>query len=196
MANLDFEPAKILKVDINSVKPNEYNPKKADTSEYHKIVKSIQTNGLRGIILVRELEKDSYEIIDGAQRYTAAKELGFTEINIYNEGKVDDKRARELTIWYQQQVPFDRVEEAYLVNKLLIEYPGQVLLPYTETELEELQEIANFDFDNYDSSGKVAGDGVTIVFHFGKDDGDRVMQHLLAIDESKETALLELINEN
>lgn len=107
---------------------------------------------MRGAIVVRENPNDvsTYEIIDGHQRYTASKELGFKELYIYNEGDISDKEAKELTIWYQQQVPFDKIDEAYLFNELKMEYQETLELPYTETEEAEMQELANFDFSQYD----------------------------------------------
>ena len=60
------------------------------------------------------------------------------------------KEAKELTIWYQQQVPFDKIDEAYLLNELVLEYQETLELPYTPTEIAEMQELANFDFNQYD----------------------------------------------
>lgn len=191
---LVYDPAKIKIVPIQQIQPNAWNPKKKDTPELEKIKKSIKTNGLRDAILVRELAKDSYEIIDGEQRFTAAWDLGYQEVNIYNEGTIPDKLAKELTIWYQQQVPFDKVEEAYLVHSLLEEYKDTALLPYTDEEIVELEAIAAFDFDAYNDKGDGPDDGmVSISFRFTKDQADTILKELNAIDENKEIALLSLV---
>jgi hypothetical protein len=152
MGKIDFDLSKIKKVKIDEVRVNSWNPKKADTPEFEKVKKGIKLKGLRGAIIVRENPNDisTYEIIDGHQRYTASKELGFKELYIYNEGNISDKEAKELTIWYQQQVPFDRIDEAYLFNELKIEFNDLLELPYTEAEEIEMQELANFDFSQYD----------------------------------------------
>ena len=152
MGKLDFDLTKIKKVKIDEIRVNSWNPKKPNTPEFEKVKKGIQLKGLRGAIIVRENPQDEtiYEIIDGHQRYTASKELGFKELYIYNEGDISDKEAKELTIWYQQQVPFDKIDEAYLVNDLVMEYQDTLELPYTEAEEIEMQELANFDFNQYD----------------------------------------------
>lgn len=152
MAQVDYDPSKVKKVSIKKVVPNTWNPKDKKTEDYEKVKESIFQKGLRGTIAVRQHPefKTKYEIIDGEQRYTAAKELGYEEIYIYDEGEVSDKDARELTIWWQQQVPFNRVDEALLVNELVSAYPiDQIELPYSEKEMKALQELAQFDFNQF-----------------------------------------------
>lgn len=149
----DFDPDKLIKdVDIDKVVPNGWNPKEENTKEFQKIVESVKLKGLRGAIVVREHphQKNYYEIIDGQQRWGAAKANGYTKVVVYNEGQVDEKEAKEMTIWYQQQVPFQRITEAYLVDSLVQEFGLEAVeLPYTEKEIEDLQDLAKFNFDEF-----------------------------------------------
>ena len=93
----DFDPTKILKVQIDKVEPNDYNPKEKDTPEYRNVVKSIQLNGLKQPIFVREVDgNDNFVIVDGEQRWTAANELGYKEIYIYNLGKISEEEANKI----------------------------------------------------------------------------------------------------
>lgn len=141
----DFDPTKILKVRIDDVEPNSYNPKQKDTPEYRNVVKSIQINGLKQPIFVREVDgNDKYVIVDGEQRWTAAKELGYKEIYIYNLGKISEEEAKSLTIWFEVQVPFDEATLAPIVmelNDLKIE------LPYNDLEIDGFRNLATFNFD-------------------------------------------------
>lgn len=164
MAKYEFNVKNIKEVSIDTVVPNGWNPKEKDTKEYQKVRDSIKKKGLLGYILVREhpYQEGYYEIIDGEQRYTSAKELHYKKLNIYNAGIVDEKDAKELTIWFQQQVPFSRITEAYLVSELVDEYGfDNVEIPYNEQEIKDLSGLANFDFDQYDDKGefKESGDG-------------------------------------
>lgn len=145
---LDFE--KLLVVPIDEVRPNTWNPKDKDTKEFQDVKASIAENGLRGFIVVRENQKDNskYEIIDGEQRWTACKELGFEKIVIYNEGVVDDKKAKELTLWWQVQVQFNELSLAKLVASMIEEF-GEITSPYNEKKIKEMQELAKFNFDEY-----------------------------------------------
>ena len=146
MANkkTDFDPNNIKRVNINDVTPNDYNPKKKDTKEYKNVVESLRVNGLKQPIMVRE-ENGKLIVVDGEQRYTAAKELGYEEIYVYNLGEISSQEAKALTIWMEVQVPFDEVELAPIVvelNNLDIE------LPYTEMEIADFTDMADFDFDS------------------------------------------------
>lgn len=136
-----FQPERIQIVDIDSIRPNTWNPKDEDTKEFARVVASIQKNGLRMPVVVRENE--GFEIIDGEQRWKASKKLGYSKILIYNEGVVTDQRAKELTIWYQQQVPFDEVKLSDLVKEMTGLYPD-FQSPFTTVEVDEFIKVANF----------------------------------------------------
>lgn len=141
---ITFDVDKLAVVPINQVRPNTWNPKEEDTEEYRKVVKAINVLGQRKPIVVRE--NKGFEIIDGEQRYRACKELEFSQVLIYNEGVVPDEDAKAMTIWYQVQAPFDRVEEAFLVSELA---GLDVELPYLEREIEELRALADFDWESF-----------------------------------------------
>lgn len=142
----DFDPDKLKKVSIADVRVNTWNPKEKKTDEYENIKLGIKQKGVMTPIAVRE--NNGYEIIDGEQRFTAVSELGYKEVWIYNEGKVSDPEAKELTMWYQQQAPFDSVQEAKFITQLKLEVPN-IELPYTETQLIDMEALSNFDFSQY-----------------------------------------------
>lgn len=118
-------------VPVSEVHFNDWNPKQKRTVEYEKVKESVKLNGQLAPIVVREI-KDGYEVLDGEQRFTAIKDLGLKEVWIANLGKVKDADAKSLTIWMEQNVPFDDK----LLGDLLLELKGQVELPYTDAEIE------------------------------------------------------------
>jgi hypothetical protein len=142
---INFDQKKLKVVTIDEVRPNSWNPKDKNTVEYEKVKTSIQQHGQIQPIVVRE--NKGYEIIDGEQKWTACKELGFKEVLVYNEGKMGDKEAKELTIAFQQQVPFNDLSLAKLVNEMVISYGEELKIPYTELELKNIESTANYDFD-------------------------------------------------
>lgn len=183
MGQFEFDAKKIINVPTNRVTPNGWNPKEKDTREYQRVRDSVKKKGLRGTIVVRNHphQEGYYEIIDGEQRWTAATELGIPNVNVYNEGDIEEKEAKELTIWYQQQVPFHRITEAYLVTGLVDEFGlEEIELPYSEAEIEEFKELADFNFDQYNQDGhKENDDGtVTLSFRLSKEDHHRVKEAL------------------
>lgn len=148
--NLQLDFKKLEVVDLAQVRPNTWNPKDQNTKEYREVLESIRLNGLKGFISVRENPNNDskFEIIDGEQRWRACKELAYTKIIIYNEGKVEDKKAKELTLWWQTQAPFNEISLAKMVASMVKEF-GEIQTPYTEKRLEELKNLANFNWDKY-----------------------------------------------
>lgn len=137
-------------VPISQVRPNSWNPKDKNTKEFEIVKRSLETNGLRLPVVVRE-NKDGdtlYEIIDGEQRWTGWGALGNDTVLIYNEGEVDDQKARELTIWYEQKVPFNEVKLAQLVSEMVLNYKD-LNLPFPKEMIDDMVEMVKFDWDAY-----------------------------------------------
>jgi len=148
----EFDPKKLKKVPIEQVRENTWNPKDPNSPEYEKVKRSIEINGLTQPVFVRlNPEGDClYEVLDGAHRARACKELGFKEIYVYDEGEVSDELAKSFTIFHQVQVPFEELELAPLVvelNSLNFE------LPYDEKEITKFKDLTEFDFGDYDTTG-------------------------------------------
>ena len=143
----EFNPQKLQKVKISEVRENDWNPKNPDDPEYEKVKRSIEINGLTQPIFVRVNNngETKYEVLDGAHRFRACRDLGFKEIYIYNEGEVPDALAKSFTIFHQVQVPFSEVELAPLVMEL---NDLEMELPYNDLEIEGFRNLATFDFDS------------------------------------------------
>ena len=140
----DFDPDNIKIVDIGEVRLNDWNPKLENTPEYKQIVESIQLNGFKQPIMVRQVEgQDGYEVCDGAQRLTACKELGFDKIYIYNLGYISESEAKSVTIWMEQRVNFDELSLAPLIVEL---NDLEMNVPYTEEQIQDFTNMLNFDF--------------------------------------------------
>jgi len=175
-----------LVVDIDCVTPNEYNPKvhyeedEHNFHEYEKIKESIQKVGQIQPILVREIGKDRYEIINGFHRWSAMKELGFSQVEIKNLGKLtfDEALSRAL-LTEDTKVPIDKVELGKLFKEIVtIEKPIEYwadLLPYTPDLIKQQVELLDFDPDMYESEGGEGSGGEEdkeLKFFFKLDDYD------------------------
>ncbi len=154
----EFDINNIQKVDINEVKYNTWNPKQKRTKEYEKVFKSIEKNGSLAPIFVREIDDENfgYEIVDGAQRYTAMLDLSYPEVYIYNLGKITDEEGQALTLYLDQSVPFDDD----MLGKLLSDLQRTVDLPYTDEEIALFSGIdisieEDEDGDDFDITSKL-----------------------------------------
>lgn len=141
-----FNPKNVSIVPISDVHLNDYNPKEKRTAEYEKVKESISLNGFMSPVIVRQVEgEDGFTIVDGEQRATAAQDLGYKEIPVYNLGFISEEDAKAKTIWAEVSVQFDQIQLAPLameLNELGIE------LPYSEKQMEDFKELCAFDFDN------------------------------------------------
>jgi len=88
-------------VDIEKVKPNDYNPNKVAKKEMELLYKSIEHDGYtQPIVTFYDEDKDEYIIVDGFHRYYVAKEKedirekmqGKLPVTIINKG-VNDRMA-------------------------------------------------------------------------------------------------------
>ena len=152
-----YDPEKLDTVAIERLLANDWNPKDIDTVEYQHVLASLRNKGLRQPVIVREVN-DHFEIIDGEQRWRGWKELNQREILIYNEGAdITDQEAKELTISYKQQVPFDEKQFAQLLKGMTLEYEN-LELPIGEYEISDL--IASLDIlTSSDDSSDEKDDG-------------------------------------
>lgn len=150
---------KDLIVDINKVKPNTWNPKEGieesteNKKHYEEIREEIRKKGLFEAITVREVG-DEYEILDGYHRWTACKELGFTEIRINTLGEIDDKLARAITlIKEQKRVAISELKVAEIVGWFKEEGVDddivKDMLGYTDETYDEYSKLFDFNWDDY-----------------------------------------------
>ena len=179
---IKFNKKNIKVVPIDDVRPNTYNPKDKNTPSFEKVKDSLRLKGQRLPVVVRE--NNGFEIVDGEQRWTAAKALGFKDILIYSEGELSDKESKELTIWYEQKVPFNELMLAELVNSLKIEFPDTIEVPFNEEELIRMEELVEFNWDDYQKDPKAEededseGDKATFSIELDEDDYAVVMEAL------------------
>ena len=71
---------KTERIPMELIDENEYNPNEMDENHYLKLVQNIKKKGFRKPIEVRK-NGERYTIVDGAHRFRACKELGYTEVD-------------------------------------------------------------------------------------------------------------------
>lgn len=147
------------KVDINKVKPNDWNPKESieDNAEnrdrYEQIKSNIAKKSLYLPIIVR-VYQDGFQIVDGYHRWLACKELGYTEIMIWNLGEISKEDAQGVTLdsIYLNISPSEPMTAQIVKQMQLVNPEALKLLPFDEMKIQEYLQLAEFDFKNYDDS--------------------------------------------
>ena len=182
----DYEK-NVKKVLIDKVHPNPWNPKQKNHKKVQDIEETIKLHGFKQPVQVRTHPtiKGEYEIIDGEQRWTAMKNLGATHVYIYDNGKVSDEAAKNETLWWQVQVPFETVELAHLVVELnAMEFE----LPYTDQEIIDFKEMIGADYKEEEEKQEEKPDleFKTLTFKLPLDAYNVVNQALTGIKEDYE----------
>lgn len=138
---------KTLKCSPFDLVKNPWNSNRVDRENFEKLKVSMKTLGAFKPIVCRELTDGSLQILGGFHRVEAAKELGWTEIDVYNLGRLDDNKAKEISLIDNTRYGKDDEE---LLAKLLEEMDTTGLdlilpeaeeleLPETDTEIEETE---------------------------------------------------------
>ena len=142
-------PVVRLEVSVESVFPNKWNPNIQTDLIFKKLVETIKQIGFIDSVLVREIDEGAYEIIDGEHRLKAAQELGYKKVTIDNLGKIDDSRAKALTvIMNNTRGQDDILKRAQILKEI---ESGQLsLLPFDEKQIEEEIKLLDFDFSQFE----------------------------------------------
>jgi ParB-like chromosome segregation protein Spo0J len=133
---------------------------------YQKELASLRRFGLVAPLIVRQLPPGTpppgkgrsprtttttrYELIDGEHRWKGAKELGYTEVPVWDLGIIPDSVAKQLTIVLNETrgSPDPALLGELLMNLLETELPQDLLevLPFPEERFTELTKLAEFDW--------------------------------------------------
>ncbi len=150
----------IADIDMKDLVKADWNYKTDGTEEQiNKLMNSITADESVGVVAVRELPNNKFEVIDGNHRFEAIKRLGWKKVPCENFGNIT--KAKAITIARRRNHKwFDDDIIAYaelLNNEVLGEYTLDELekiMPDTKEEMEKLQEMLDFDFDQFDGDFK------------------------------------------
>lgn len=132
--------------------PNPWNPNHMKGRQQEAVKESIQEYGQVLELLVRphpEIEGE-YQIIDGEHRFNILPETVFCNV-IHG---LPDAEAKKLTIVMNEtRGSADKIELAQLLSEIQSELGDDlgVGLPYDPTELDELIQLADVNWDQFDS---------------------------------------------
>jgi hypothetical protein len=148
-------------VRLDRIRPNKWNPNRMSPFSRDKLRENMRAFGFIDPILVRSGNEDGpfpeggYEIIDGEQRWTVAKEEKIKQVKITDLGNVSDESCKVLTVNFNDlRGKHDRDALAVIVGELAKLDGGDTLLdllPYDPAEIDSLQTLNAADFDALDS---------------------------------------------
>lgn len=141
--------ADVKMVEIETLKPNEYNPNIMTDEQFQSVVSDIKENGFVGQPII--ITKDNV-IIDGEHRWRAAKFLNYEKVPVVRFNPKDEDHQKMLTIgWNAKRGEFNPLKLAKLIQDLNQKYT-----------LEELS--AKLGFSASDLKDKLALNQITPEF--------------------------------
>lgn len=137
------KPVKYPTAPLSSFCENAWNPNRMSEWMYQKEKNSIETFGFSVPVIVRPLKKTGkLEVIDGAHRLRAARDLGLKAIPYFNVGVVPDHVAKRMTVALNRLGGDD---DSHKLAILLKEVEGEIgredmleALPFTDNEVDRM----------------------------------------------------------
>ena len=121
----DTGPAResMLTLPVGRIRPGKYQPRtRMDPQALEELAASIRAQGLMQPLLVRPVDRDSYELIAGERRWRAAQLAGLTEVPALVR-EVPDEAALALSLIENiQREDLNAMEEAAGVQRLVEEF--------------------------------------------------------------------------
>jgi ParB-like chromosome segregation protein Spo0J len=139
------------------LRANSFNTNVVSPENEAKLEESIRRNGMFKPIVVREIDQELLtkppqqvlEIIGGEHRWEIARRIGLTEIPVVNLGRIDDRKAKEISIIDNARYGID---DTLSFSELLKELGNsdvlQTYLPYTETDFAEIFTSADISLED------------------------------------------------
>lgn len=110
----------IKKIAIDDIIPNRFQPRTIfDDEKIEELARTIHTHGIIQPIVVREFDKNTFEIIAGERRWRAMKKLGWQEVPAIIKSLTDTETASVALIENLQREELSPIEEAMAYGKLL-----------------------------------------------------------------------------
>lgn len=144
-----------ISLNINRLVKADWNYKVDDDFLKEKLRNNIKANGQIENIIVREIKKDIYEIVNGNHRLDVFRELGIDEIMCFNLGKISEIQAKRIAVETNEtKFANDTIKLSNIINEILQSFDNIIpdSLPFTEKELEYFKNLDN-DIINIVSKG-------------------------------------------
>lgn len=132
--------------------------KNIDAAAFVKLQNSIVKNGQTKVILVRKVEDDKFEIIDGRQVFKILKQIGTENVECCIFEGITELEAQLLYLEHDYYFENNFVEIGKILSKLVKEMPKHKIektIVYNYEEIEELLKLQDFDFAKYKPIKKV-----------------------------------------
>jgi ParB-like chromosome segregation protein Spo0J len=140
-------------IEPGKLKGNPWNTNVVSPDAEVKLEASIKRFGMFKPVIVRELADGTLQIIGGEHRAEAAIRMGMSQVPVINLGKIDDKKAKELSLVDNSRYGADdTLQLAELLEGLGSADELASFMPYTENDIASIFSSINIALDDLDIS--------------------------------------------
>jgi ParB-like chromosome segregation protein Spo0J len=141
----------ITELSPDALRANSFNTNVVSPENEAKIDESLKRFGFFKPVLARELADGALEILGGEHRWRSAKRLGHKTVPVINLGKVDDKRAKEISLVDNGRYGNDdTLRLAELLDGLGSPDDLATFMPYTDADFASIFSSVNIALDDLD----------------------------------------------
>jgi DNA modification methylase len=179
----------INQVEINSLKPAEYNPRKIDEKQEADLTNSIQEFGLVDPIIANSNQNRLNIVIGGHQRLKIAKKLGYTKVPVVYLN-LDETQEKNLNLRLNKNTgswDFELLREIDIDTLLNIGFSDEEI----NDTWDDVLEIEDDDFNENEELEKIKETNIKTgdMFELGN-------HRLLCSDSTEETSIKKLLEDN
>jgi ParB-like chromosome segregation protein Spo0J len=169
-------------VPITILRKAEWNYKKNNPDLLEKLKSNIVKNKQIENIIIRELEDETYEVVNGNHRVDAFVELGIENVMAFNLGKISKEQAQRIAIETNEtKFESDTLKLAEIFKELLKTTDIADLeksMPYSEQEIENMAKLTDFDWDAFNDKDDTAAKRIR--YEISVDDCDAMIEQELS----------------
>jgi ParB family chromosome partitioning protein len=172
-------------VDIDLLKPNQYNPNEMTDGQFQALVDDIKENGFVAQPIVINQHN---EIINGEHRWKASKLLGYSQVPIVRFNPVDEDHQKMLTIgWNTKHGDFNPTKLAQIIVGLNQRYTLDELsshLGFSQEQLKDklaISEVTQEFIDNINMQAEIRQNEIPTTINF-------------AVTKEQESTILEALD--
>jgi len=131
----------------------DWNYKTEDSEKQEKLKENIKRNGQIENIIVREVDDDKFEVVNGNHRLDVLSDLNYKKVHCYNLGKINKAQAIRIAIETNEtKFESDSIALAERIKEISKHFNDLPLtMPYTEQEIENFKTLTDFDWNQYDT---------------------------------------------
>ena len=148
-----------IDIEISKLKKAEWNYKEENDILTKKLLCNMQKNGQIENIIIRELKKDTFEVVNGNHRIDVMKILKNKKVHAFNLGKISLVEAQRIAIETNEtKFGSNEIKLGNLISEISKEFEMTDLvesMPYSQDEINSMISINKFDWDEKNENEEV-----------------------------------------